>query len=501
MEALNCLPDPARVLASVGQWARADRTTLAGVLAERLTRRRLLAAGAASGLAVAWRSRLFAAAPRRGRVVVVGAGLAGLAAAYELRRSGFDVVVLEARDRVGGRVHTVRFPDGQHAEAGGEYIDTIHTTMRHYVRRFGLRLEDVRQEGSDLPGAAYVAGHRRRFGAAFDGSVQDEADRFDSRMEALAGHVSAGDPRGRALDRRSAADVLDDLGLGSRARMLVSHATIRDDYTVEPRQVSALFVAQGYKLTENLPDSGTEAFRVRGGNDRLPGRVASALGGTVHLRSPVTRVTTLSDRVRVEVGGDRVDADHCVVAAPLPPLRAVDFVPALPTALAEAIASLQYGIGTKTLVQYDSRVWRKQGFDGDTFTDLPISTTWEATDGQPGRAGVLLVYTMGDPGAAFTSLTDAHRIQDVAAQLDRIYPGSRAHLRHAVTVAWAREQYTGGTYTAYAPGQVTRFWRELRRPIGRIHFAGEHTDAFTGYMEGALRSGVRVARAIAGTGP
>ena len=141
MEALNCLRDPARVLASVGQWARADRTTLAGVLAERLTRRRLLAAGAASGLAVAWRSRLFAAAPRRGRVVVVGAGLAGLAAAYELRRTGFDVVVLEARDRVGGRVHTVRFPDGQHAEAGGEYIDTIHTTMRHYVRRFGLHTE------------------------------------------------------------------------------------------------------------------------------------------------------------------------------------------------------------------------------------------------------------------------------------------------------------------------------------------------------------------------
>ena len=126
--------------------------------------------------------------------------------------------------------------------------------------------------------------------------------------------------------------------------------------------------------------------------------------------------------------------------------------------------------------------------------------TWEATDGQPGRAGVLLVYTMGKPGAAFTGLTDARRIHDVATELDRIYPGSRAQLRHAVTVAWAREPYTRGTYTAYAPGQVTHFWRELRRPVGRIHFAGEHTDAFTGYMEGALRSGLRVARAIAGTG-
>ena len=103
---------------------------------------------------------------------------------------------------------------------------------------------------------------------------------------------------------------------------------------------------------------------------------------------------------------------------------------------------------------------------------------------------------MGAPGAAFTSLPAARRIDAVATELDRIYPGSRAELRGAQTFAWAREPYTGGTYTAYAPGQVSRFWRELRRPVGRIHFAGEHTDAFTGYMEGALRSGIRAARTI-----
>jgi monoamine oxidase len=432
-------------------------------------------------------------------VVVVGAGLAGLAAAYELRRAGFEVVVLEARDRVGGRVRTVRFADGQHAEAGGEYVDAIHTTMRRYVRHFGLHLEDVRLQGTDFPGAAFLHGRRRSFDAAFNADVQYAVDRFDGRMATLAGDVDARDPRGVALDARSAADLLDDFALRSRSRLLVAHDYIRDDYTVEPPDLSALFFAQGYKLTAHLSNSGTEAFRIRGGNDQLPHRIAGALAGAVHLRTPVTRVVARPDGVRVEAGGDRVDAEHCVIAAPLPPLREVDFVPALPTAMAEAIATLQYGTGTKTLVQYATRFWREQGLDGDTLTDLPISTTWEATDGQPGRPGVLLVYTMGKPGAAFTSLPDTRRVEKVVADLDRIYRGSRALRRDAHTFAWARERYSGGTYTAYAPGQVTRFWRELRRPVGRIHFAGEHADAFTGYMEGALRSGVRAATVIAGT--
>src|SRR3954469_4829288 len=171
----------------------------------RVTRRRLLATGAAGAVALGsgvWLGASTAGRWRR-RVVVVGAGLAGLAAAYELRRAGFEVVLLEARGRVGGRVHTVRFPDGQHAEAGGEYIDAIHTTMRRYVRHCGLRLEDVRLQGSDLPGAAFLDGRRHTFDAAFDGVVQDEVDRFDGRMAGLAGNLSARDPHAPGLDLRS----------------------------------------------------------------------------------------------------------------------------------------------------------------------------------------------------------------------------------------------------------------------------------------------------------
>src|SRR5262249_4112182 len=143
------------------------------------------------------------------------------------------------------------------------------------------------------------------------------------------------------------------------------------------------------------------------------------------------------------------------------------------------------GTGAKVALQYATRVWRSQGFDGDTFTDLPISTTWEATDAQRGTSGILLAYMVGAPGAEAAARDDDARVAAAAADVERIYPGSRARLGAARTVAWTDELYSGGTYTAYAPGQATAYWRALRRPIGRIVLAGEHTDAFTGYMEGA----------------
>jgi monoamine oxidase len=210
----------------------------------------------------------------------------------------------------------------------------------------------------------------------------------------------------------------------------------------------------------------------------------------------VSAVTQDRTGVTVSAAGTAYRADACVLAAPLPALRAVRFSPALPTALAGAVAHLQYGTGAKVALQYSSRPWITQGFNGDTFTDLGISTTWDATDAQPERQGILLVYTMGSPGAASMALDDPQRIATAAADLNRIYPGSRAALVTARTFASNDQRYTGGTYTAYAPGQVVAYWRALRRPVGRVVLAGEHTDALTGYMEGAARSGIRAAAKV-----
>src|SRR5712692_7559375 len=181
----------------------------------RLTRRALVAGTAGTALSLR-AGRAFAAAPQRVDVVVVGAGLAGLVCAYELRRAGRSVTVLEARNRPGGRVYTVRkgFASGQHAEGGGEFIDTEHTAVLSYARHFGLALEDLRTEpDGHLDGVVYLGRRRRPAASVLTSSVQREVDRFWSRVAALAAPLDPLDPfpRGAKLDLHSAGWLLDSM--------------------------------------------------------------------------------------------------------------------------------------------------------------------------------------------------------------------------------------------------------------------------------------------------
>jgi monoamine oxidase len=435
---------------------------------------------------------------RAGHVVVVGAGLAGLAAADELQRAGWNVTVVEARERVGGRVWTIRsrFTDGQHAEAGGEFIDTKHTYLLAYLRRFGLATETVGAGTDNFDDAAFFGGRRRIADEVFTARVRAEADRFWDRIDELASRIDLENPsRGNALDRRSVGSLLNSLALSPLARLSVT-LNVRDEATVEPERLSLLFGLMAVKAAADQPDSGIETYRIKGGNDQLPHALADGLGRAVRLGAPVTAIARTPEGVRVTAGGERIAADWCVLATPLPPLRDVAFTPALPAAVREAIAQLRYGTGTKTFLQYGRRIWRDQGFDGDTLSDLRFNTAWEATDQQPGRSGILLLYTAGSNGSIFSRYPAARRVREAASELDRVYPGSLAELGATSSVAWDRERYTGGTYSAYAPGQVSRFWRALRRPAGRVIFAGEHTAFLSGYMEGAIRSGKRAAALV-----
>ena len=450
-----------------------------------LTRRQLLAGGAAVGLAGC--SGLGRESRKRGRVVVVGAGLAGLTAAYELERSGFEVVVLEARRRVGGRVRTVRM-GRQHAEAGGEYIDAGHREVRRYARRLGLALEDVRQ-GPELDAVVYRGGRRRIADQLETAAVSRRIDRFWSRVEALAEPLDPSRPqrRGARLDRRSAGDLIAELGIDGTARFLLER-NLLDDYTVEPDRLSLLFVCSLARLGAEQPDSGVEAFRIRGGNARLPRALARGL--RIERGQRVTSLEWSASGVRVTTRARTVEVDHCVLALPLPAMHPIEFRPALPDTLRAAVGELQYGAATKTLLQYRRRVWRSAGLSGDALTDLSAGTVWEASDRQPGREGVLISYAAG---AGKPPLPD-----EAAADLDAVFPGSIASFDRAVSAAWATDPLTGGSYTAYAPGQVTRFWDAVRTPFGRVTLAGEHADAYTGYMEGAIRSGRRAAARIGG---
>jgi monoamine oxidase len=176
----------------------------------------------------------------------------------------------------------------------------------------------------------------------------------------------------------------------------------------------------------------------------------------------------------------------------------VHFEPALPDAVAAMVAGLDLGPAAKVITEYERPFWRDDGRSGLTVTDLPFGVTWDAADSyETGGPGLLTAYLTGDAAVALSELGDEQRITEVQRQIDEVYPEGRAlRTGTSATTAWSNEPLTGGGYAVYAPGQVVPYWPALREPTGRIHFAGEHTEALAGYMESAVRSGHRIAREI-----
>jgi monoamine oxidase len=429
--------------------------------------------------------------------VVVGGGLAGLACAYELQKAGRSVTVLEARNRPGGRVYTARkdFTGGQHAEGGGEFADTKHTAFRSYVSEFGLSLEDVRVEpNARLDGVSYLEEHRRSLPETLTPSVRRQLERFHQRVETLAAPLDPFDPvaQGANLDLHSAAWLLDRLSLGPTARFVAEHG-LRQRFMVEPERLSLLYVCQTQRRLRGQPRAGIRVLRVRGGNDQLPNGFADALHD-LRTRATAKLVEHSPSGVQVTGHGWTVNARYCVVAVPLPAIRQlITFSPQLPSTLRKAVANLRYGSETRTMIQYSRRFWRARRESGRILTDLTFQSAWEATGGQPGSHGILIAATPSRNGVLYGARSGTLRNLLATDEIDDVYPRSRVLYANGSSIAWQNEMPSGGSVAAYGPGQVTLFWRTLRKPVGRIYLAGEHVDSFGGTMEGALRSGRRVA--------
>ena len=445
------------------------------------------------------------------RVVVIGAGLAGLTAAHAVRDAGWDVVVLEARDRVGGRVHTFRdaagggpFDTGLHAEAGGESIDDNHDQIQALLRRFGIATER-RPDGRDLNGLVRYQGRTyptADFVALRGGAVGRDYFRVDTELQRLA-EVHRVDPEhpdladdAVALDRRTLAEFLDSLQLVAEARFLAEQSNV-SLYASELKDLSLLFVAAQTAVLAGVPDGSAETMRITGGNDTLPTAMAQALGAAVITASPVEAITRRGDALAVSASGRTFHCAHVVVAVPPSPLRSVRFDPPLPSALQAAIEGLDLGAATKVVNQYRSASWRQDGRSGLTVADLTYRVSWDAADSYVAPAELLTTFTTADNGRALAALSDADRVAAVRVQLDQVRAGSSAELSGpSATMAWSEETLTGGGYAAFKPGQLSAYWGPLRAGTDRIHFAGEHTESLSGYMESAVRSGARAAAAV-----
>ena len=445
------------------------------------------------------------------RVAVVGAGLAGLTAANDLRSAGWDVVVLEARDRVGGRVFTrygqmdgVAFDAGLHAEGGGESIDDNHDQILALLRQYGIGTER-READREAKGLARYQGQvtgLSDFVTLRGGAVAADYARFSTEVQKLTDRYGI-DPEhpdhadgAAALDAGSLAQFVDSLNLVPEARFVVERENVAL-YAAELTDVSMLFVAQQTAAVDGVPASASETMRITGGNSTLPAAMAAALGDAVITGAPVTAIAHDGDGVTVTAGDHVVHAAHVVLAVPPPPLRSVAFDPPLPAALQAAIAGLDLGPAVKVTTQYTSPFWRDAGHSGLSVADLDYRISWGATDSYTASAGLLSSFTTGANATALAALADEDRIGRVQGQIDQVYAGAIAHQSGAAaTMAWPLEPFTGGGYAAYRPGQLSAFWAPLREGAGRILLAGEHTEPLAGYMESAVRSGHRAATTI-----
>jgi monoamine oxidase len=441
-------------------------------------------------------------------VTIIGAGLAGLSAAYDLQSAGWRVTVLEARERVGGRVFSVRsFSNGAVAEAGGEFIEDSHARMLALAKQFDLKLGRV---GSWQSQAGDWASFEGKSGLVSDSGLwgtdlNSEILKIWAALSELGKHVP--DPKqpqaareAESLDRQSTSEWLDTLDAHPLAKQdFIQH--IRAEYTTEPERYSLLDLARNAAMYYSTLERGTN-WRVIGGNDLIPRALADTLSD-VRLNSVVASIHALNDGVIVahKTGNSyrTIFSSFAILAVPLTTARLIKFNPALPVTHQRMVDEVSYGSVTKVMIQYRRRFWNEKGWNGRLVTDAPIGYTWHATSHIDGEDGILTVYTGGEPAAKLAALPDKERIRLAVAEVEKVFPGSSDLVEHTATIAWPNEPFTRGSYMALAPGEVTAHWRTLFEPAGRLFFAGEHATAYQGYMEGAVESGQRVARAILAT--
>ncbi len=438
------------------------------------------------------------------RVVVVGAGLAGLAAAWELRQRGMAVRVLEARDRVGGRVYTLRryFAEGQYADLGGEFVDTNHATVLGYMKTLGIPPTKVPRgkNGLFLDGRFKDEDRIDDYGPG----IQADVDRFEAQSEWLGTQVP--DPRQpwkgpdpTRLDRFSLDEWMDRLKLQPFVKKYLS-AWLSGCYATDLRDLSLLMYARDKKVTAHMPAEGELAYRVPGGTSTLAEAFATRLGGAVELEAVVEAVEHDGGGARVHYrrGGRSMvaEGDYVILAVPTTILRTLEFRPGLSPEKQQSVERMAYGGLAKVVLQYSRRAWRRRGYSGFVVTDLPAHCLWEATGNQSGQRGILTCFLGGPDAERLGRMNPRERVESSLAQIERVYPGSRQYFEQGVSIYWNDQRFTRGSYSHYSPGTMTVIGPVIALPEGRLHFAGEHTDMVQGFMEGALASGQRAAAEV-----
>lgn len=475
---------------------------------DKARRRFLQAAGAGAGLMLAGCETTPIPLRRDEEVVIVGAGIAGLTAAYRLRQAGVRVRVYEAQNRVGGRMYSLRdhFPDGQVVELGGELIDSGHTHIRRLAGELGLPLDDL-LEGDTASDTWHFEGRsltEREIVQAFvpvASLIQRDLAGLDGDDITYARPQNA-----QGLDAISIAQWLDQNGVSGWLRSLIDVAyTAELGLDIDQQSALNFLTLIGTDSHERFLIYGTsdERFHVRGGNDRIPHSLATRMSDAIETGHILEAISggdggyTLT--VRRDAATRDVHARQVILALPFSLLRNVRIDVDLPPVKRRAIETLAYGTNAKLMIGFNHRIWRDAGANGAVMSDLPFQTLFETSRKQAGTSGILTNFAGGQAGVALGRGTPKARADLVASAGDRIFPGL-AHERDGageVRFHWPSFPWTKGSYAAFRPGDWTGLRGAIGESVGQLHFAGEHCAlAAQGFMEGGCETGEAAARAV-----
>jgi len=478
-----------------------------------LTRRDFLARAAAAAL-LPVPLALAGCAPERSaanaRVVVIGAGIAGLTCAWWLARNGVRAEVYDASAVLGGRILTDRATfAGIACELGGEFIDTDHVTMRRLAHALGIGLADVRSGDEQEMFQAYVDGvvyPRSRLVADF-APIAQSVDDCLGRLSHPDDGVTWDNPNGAEdLDRLSIRAWLDQVGARGPVRRLLE-VVYREEFGLDIERSNALnllLTLGRNNRTLEVYGASDERFHAVGGN---AGFIAGLLGqipeAQIHREHSLDHVALRADGVfsaafSAPGGAVEILADQLVLALPFTVLRRIGIDVDLPARKRRAIAELGYGTNAKVLCGYSARAWNAAGMTGITYADLPYQSSWDASRHQPGAGGVITAFGGGSGTADFAQGTPAEVAAAFVQQIDRVMPGTAAQADgRCARAVWDGNARPGGSYSAYLVGQYTAFAGIEGERVGNLHFAGEHASVEAqGYMEGGAETGLASAQRI-----
>jgi len=443
-------------------------------------------------------------------VIIIGAGLSGLNAALLLEQEGAKVTILEGRDRIGGRLYTLTDVPGA-PEAGGSVIGPSYARVLDYVDRFGLTLEPMRpREPLEIPPdqqaaktLLYLNGQSIKTPDWESWKGNPFPDHLKSMLPFNFRNAAIGplnplkdieswlEPEAESVDI-SMHELLSSNGYSPRTIDLGFDRN--QAYGNSAHLVSALHMFQNQTWAIHQGRGGTNLYHIQGGNQGLPKAMAKRVRGDVHMATRVEMISHDPSGVTVTSSdGRRHKAKYALVSLPFSALRLLRFDPPLEGRQSEAAATLGYATTTQLHFSVERRYWEDDGLPPNMWTDEFCGQVLAYAHGPKGEITSVCAWLTGPNALRADRLPEDVLIREVLESIAKVRPSTKGALKPILSWSWQRDQFAGGTWCSWQPGQIRKFANVMAKPAGRIHFCGEHTARLDRGMEGALESGERAA--------